>query len=96
MSLALRHQLEQELEEAKSNAANTTKELNLALHQIDHLQNDQQTNIEQQAALVAFFNELTVEVETTKSSSQALYTAAADTKTAFNAIIKDLQVMHIS
>lgn len=85
------HKLEQELEEAKSNAANTTKELNLALHQIDHLQNDQQTNIEQQAALVAFFNELTVEVETTKSSSQALYTAAADTKTAFNAIIKDLQ-----
>ena len=91
---ALDYQLQQELEEAKEDAANARVDLSIALQQIADLQLDQQSNIDQQAALATHFKELTLEVETTKSSSQAFFEAAVDSKNALRVTLMNLQVRH--
>lgn len=96
LSLALQkiHDLQQELEEAMEDAVNAKVDLSLALQNISDLQHDQQLGIEQQDALAAHFNELTIEVETTKSTSEAFYEAAVDSTNALRATLMNLQVKH--
>jgi len=90
----LNYQLQQELQEAREDEASAKVDLSLALQKISDLQHDQQLGMEQQAALTAHFNELTLEVETTKSSSQAFYMAAVDSTNALRAALRNLQVKH--
>lgn len=93
---AVGHQLQQELEKAREGAANAKLELSIAHQQIIDLQQDQQLGIDQQAALAAHFNELTLEVEITKSSSQVFLKAAVESTNALRATLINLQVKYTS
>ncbi|KAG0571893.1 hypothetical protein KC19_VG051600 [Ceratodon purpureus] len=84
-------QLQKELEEAREDGANAKVDLSIALQQITNLQHEQQLGLDQQAALAAHFNELTLEVETTRTSSQAFFQAAVDSTDVLRATLMNLQ-----
>jgi hypothetical protein len=90
--LIMAFQLEQQLKEARKEAQDTKLELCQALSQIDQMQKEKQLDLDQQAQLITSFNELKLEVEATKSSSQAYHLGAVDSAHALKSDIMNLQV----